>query len=299
MLAARGLNTVLVPFHVAPADLDAFVAGVRAVRNVDALVVTVPHKVAILRHVDRSSPRVERVGAANLVRREPDGAWAAEVTDGLGFLGAARAAGFEPKGRTALVVGSGGAGSAIVSALIEAGASRVVVADTAAGKAEALAARLGAVAGPADPRGYDLVVNATPMGMRSDDPLTFDASALSREQFVGDVITVPEMSPLLRAASARGCRYGTGPQMVAAQAGIIADFLTAGARVGVVATRSTADSRAALRAAAEPGIEDVPEGVAQHVEAEDGQADGDAREYRHPRGLQHVGPAGAAEHRAP
>ena len=226
ILAARGLNTVLVPFHVAPADLDVFVAGVRAVRNFVALVVTVPHKVAVLRHVDRPSPRVQRVGAANQIRGEPDGAFAAEITDGLGFVGAVRAVGFEPKGRAALVVGSGGAGSAIASALIEAGAAGVVGADSAAGKADALAARLGAVAGPADPRGYDLVVNATPMGMRPDDPLPFDASALSPEQFVGEVITVPEMSPLLRAASARGCRYSTGPQMVAAQAELIADFLT-------------------------------------------------------------------------
>jgi shikimate 5-dehydrogenase len=71
------------------------------------------------------------------------------------------------------------------------------------------------------------VVNATPMGIRPDDPLPFDASALSPEQFVGDVITMPEMSPLLRAASAWGCRYSTGPQMVAAQAELIANFLTA------------------------------------------------------------------------
>lgn len=227
MLAARGLNAVLVPFHVAPDDLDVFVAGVRAVRNFDALVVTVPHKMAVLRHVDRPSPRVQRVGAANLIRRESDGALAAEITDGLGFVGAARAAGFEPRGRAALVVGSGGAGSAIASALIEVGASRVVVADSAAGKAAALASRLGAVAGSADPRGYDLVVNATPMGMRRDDPLPFDAGALSPDQFVGDVITEPEMSPLLQAAHARGCRYSTGPQMVAAQATLIADFVTA------------------------------------------------------------------------
>ena len=96
MLAARGLNTVLVPFHVAPADSRRLRRG-RARRGIDALVVTVPHKVAVLRHVDRiRHPGVQRVGAANLVRREPDGAFAAEITDGLGFLGAARAAGFEP-----------------------------------------------------------------------------------------------------------------------------------------------------------------------------------------------------------
>lgn len=227
LFAARGLNAVLVPMHVAPADLDTFVAGARAVRNLLALVVTVPHKVAILRHVDHPSPRVQRVGSANLVRREPDGGWAAEMTDGLGFLGAARAAGFEPAGHSALVVGSGGAGAAIAAALLEAGATRVVVTDIEAERARALAARLGAEVGHPDPRGFDLVVNATPMGMRADDPLPLDAGALSPAQFVGEVITKPELSPLLVAAKARGCRFSTGPQMVAAQATLMADFVTA------------------------------------------------------------------------
>jgi len=70
MLAARGLNTVLVPFHVAPADLDVFVAGVRAVRNFDALVVTVPHKVAILRRqVGRPQVRGLLIGSCYFQRR--------------------------------------------------------------------------------------------------------------------------------------------------------------------------------------------------------------------------------------
>jgi shikimate dehydrogenase len=227
LLAARGLNAVLVPLRVPVANFDGVMAGLGAILNLDALVITVPHKVAVLRHVEWPSARARQVGAANVVRREPDGAWAADITDGLGFVGAARAAGFEPAGRTALVVGSGGVGAAITHALIEVGAARVVVTDTVAGKAEALAARLGATAGTADPRGYDLVVNATPMGMRPEDPLPFDPTALSARQFVGEVITLPEMSPLLRAARARGCRFSTGPGMVEAQATHIADFITA------------------------------------------------------------------------
>jgi shikimate dehydrogenase len=67
MLAERGLNAVLVPFHVSPADLDTFMAGLKAIKNLDALVVTVPHKAAVLRHVDRPSPRVRQVGSANLL----------------------------------------------------------------------------------------------------------------------------------------------------------------------------------------------------------------------------------------
>jgi shikimate dehydrogenase len=102
-----------------------------------------------------------------------------------------------------------------------------VVSDGDAGKASALAARLGAQAGPADPRGYDLVVNATALGLRPDDPLPLDVAALTANQFVGEVNTQPEMTPLLLAAQARGCRFATGPQMVEAQSLQVADFITA------------------------------------------------------------------------
>jgi shikimate dehydrogenase len=239
LFAARGINAVMVPIQVSAAGFDAFMAGVKATLNLDGLMITVPHKEAVFRHVARPSPRAQRVGSIDVIRRDPDGAFAGDVTDGLGLLGALRAAGFEPPGRTALVVGCDGVGAAIAGALIEAGASRVVVSDADADKVTALAARLGAQTGTADPRGYDLVVNATPLGLRPDDPLPLDATVLTASQFVGEVNTLPEMTPLLVAAQARGCRFATGPQMVEAQSTMVADFVTAHM------ARSVRDSREA------------------------------------------------------
>lgn len=230
IFAARGLNAVLVPIEVPPQGFDAFMAGFKAATNFDGLVITVPHKVAVMRHIDRLGPQSAKVGSANLVRREPDGALLGDISDGLGFVNAIRAKGFEPKGRSALVVGSGGVGAAIGGALLDAGVARLVVNDVEPGKAEALAARLGASSGSNDPRGHDLVVNCTPLGMRAEDPLPFDAGLLSPRQFVGEVVTKPPLTPLLRAAAARGCRTANGVEMVDGHAALMADFLTLNSR---------------------------------------------------------------------
>ena len=226
LFAARGLNAALVPMQVASADFARFMDGFKRLANFHGLIVTVPHKVAVTRHLDRLGPHSARVGAANLVRREPDGSFLGDITDGLGHLAALERLGFAPAGRQALVVGAGGVGAAIAGALIEAGAE-VVLSDVEPGKAAALADRLGCRSGSPDPRGFDLVSNATPMGMRPGDPLPFDAGLLEPGQFVGEVVTKPPLTPLLQAARARGCRASTGSMMVEAQAELMADFLTA------------------------------------------------------------------------
>ena len=83
------------------------------------------------------------------------------------------------------------------------------------------------VAVTADPRGFGIVVNATPAGMRDDDPLPVDVNRLDADAFVGDVITVPAVTPLLAAARARGCGTQTGTGMFGAVCEHIVDFLLA------------------------------------------------------------------------
>lgn len=226
LFAARGLNAVLVPIEVPPAGLDVLMQGFKATRNWDGLVITVPHKVAVMRHLDRLGPQSAKAGSANLLRREPDGRLYGDITDGLGLVNAVRAKGGEPRGRSALVVGSGGVGAAIAAALLDAGA-RVTLTDTMPGKAEELAARLGASVGMPDPRGHQLVINATPLGMRAEDPMPVDAKLLSPDQFVADVVTKPPLTPLLKAARTLGCRTSDGVEMVDGHAALMADFLTA------------------------------------------------------------------------
>ncbi len=124
-------------------------------------------------------------------------------------------------GSSALVSGSGGVGSAIAASLAAAGVARLGLFDLNAASCEALAARLRAhypqlevALGSNDPAGFDLVVNATPLGMRDDDPLPFDVSRIAPATFVGEVVMKSTWTPLLQAARAKGCPVQVGTDML-------------------------------------------------------------------------------------
>jgi len=227
VFAARGVDAVCVPMQVSAADLDPFMAAAKRVRNIDGIVVTVPHKFAALAHCERPSERARALAAVNAMRRERDGAWAGDMTDGVALVAALQAAGFAPQGRRALVVGAGGAGSAVVLALADAGA-RVAVHDTDAARREELRARLSArdiAIGSADPAGFDLVVNATPLGMAANDALPVATDRLEAGAYAADLVTRPVVTPFLDRARRRGSPIVTGEDIFAPQAGILADFL--------------------------------------------------------------------------
>ena len=118
-----------------------------------------------------------------------------------------------------MLVGAGGAGSAIAHALIDAGVSALALHEADVARREALAAKLRAYGpvvpsvGSTDPSGFDLVINATPMGMKDGDPLPVQADKLTAATFVGDVVTMPPVPPLIAAARARGCATMMGAGM--------------------------------------------------------------------------------------
>ncbi len=232
-LIERGRNAVVVPIHIATADLPGFVAGASLAKNFDGIIVTVPHKFDAYRHCATATERAHFLGAVNVLRRNADGSWHGDQLDGAGFVAGVRAAGGEPAGRRALLAGAGGAGSAIALALLEAGVSELAIHDGDATRRDALIARLrqrhGDIvrAGSADPEGYALVVNATPAGMREGDALPFDIERLHRNAFVGDVVTMPAVTPLIEAARQRGCRTQVGVGMFAAVCERMVDFLLA------------------------------------------------------------------------
>jgi shikimate dehydrogenase len=229
ILVGRGANALVVPAHVAPEDLDLFMKAARATRNVDGIVVTVPHKLAALAHCDEATERARFAGSTNVMRRGADGRWRGDNTDGQGYMDGVKAAGFDVAGKTALLVGAGGAGSAIASEILARGAAHLRVHDIDATRRDRIVARLGerfpgrVSVGDADPTGVDLVANATPLGMREGDPLPVDAAKLVGSQFVADVITRPEISPLLVAARALGCATMPGAGMFNAQAELLVD----------------------------------------------------------------------------
>jgi shikimate dehydrogenase len=231
--ARRWVNAVCVPVEVAAADFDQFMRAAKRARNIDGMVITVPHKFAALDHCDEASEHARFLGAANLLRRLGADRWAGDMTDGIAMGAALRRAGCEPDGRRALLVGAGGAGSAVALALIEGGVASLTVADLDAARRDALVQRLAARAGSrvqsgaADAAGFDLIVNATPSGMRPDDLLPLDIARLEPSACLADLITRPVMTPLLEAARRRGAMVVTGEDMFAVQAGIMADILLA------------------------------------------------------------------------
>jgi shikimate dehydrogenase len=222
-----------VPVEVAPADFDDFMRAAKRVRNIDGIVITIPHKFAALRHCDEASDRARFLGAANVLHRIAADRWRGDMTDGTAMVAALRRAGFKPAGKRALVIGAGGAGSAVALALIEAEVAMLAVADVDEERRSGLIKRLAARApaavrtGTADAAGFDLVVNATPAGMQPADPLPVDVRRLVRGLYVADLITKPALTPLLEAARCRGCIVVTGEDMFAAQAGDMADILLA------------------------------------------------------------------------
>ncbi|MFB4301793.1 shikimate dehydrogenase family protein [Actinomadura sp. NTSP31] len=211
LLDRLGRDAVLVPVHVRPADLGEVVGGLRRIGNLDGLLVTVPHKIEICRYADELAPAAAFTGSSNALRREPDGRWRADNFDGVGFVRGLRARGHEPEGRRISLVGAGGAGTALAAALLENGAARLSVCDTDARRLHALLARLGErwpgrATGSAVPRveDADIAVNATPLGMRADDPLPFDPSRVPPGGVVADIVMKPAETRLLRTAAALG-----------------------------------------------------------------------------------------------
>jgi shikimate dehydrogenase len=228
--AARGHDAIMIPLQVKPADVEAFFALAKKLPTLDGIIITVPHKPFAFRHCDTTTERARVLEVCNVMRRGADGRWSGDMTDGGGFIAALRQNGFDPKGKRALQIGAGGAGSAIALALAMEGAS-VTLCDLDTAKRDALIARLGrhshtvVATDKPDPAGFDLIVNATPAGMKAGDPLPVDASKLSTGQFVADVITMPAVTPLLAAAQAKGCGRQTGVQMFEAQVDFITEFL--------------------------------------------------------------------------
>ncbi|MBS0476959.1 MAG: shikimate dehydrogenase [Proteobacteria bacterium] len=228
--AKRGHKEICVPMQVAAQDLDRVLQGLSAVPNVAGLLVTMPHKKAIYHCCATTSTRSKLLETVSLMRRNPDGSWHGDVLDGNSFVKAQIDNGARTAAARALLLGAGGAGSAIGVALLEAGVRELIVHDIDAERAGRLANVLGALglgrvtAGSSDPTGCDMVCNATPMGMADGDPLPLDASLLTAAMFVGDVIAGHGETAFLRAARKAGCKTADGDQMVKSVIGMTVDF---------------------------------------------------------------------------
>ena len=175
---SRGIDARVVPMGCEVEDYPAFLPLLFRLRNIGGALITMPHKVTTVDLLDEASPAVLISGACNAVRRDKDGRLVGDMFDGEGFVRGMRRKGHEVAGRRALVVGAGGVGSAIAASLAQAGLAEIGLYDTRAAVAERLGERLqrhcpgiGVSTGSRDPAGWDVIVNATPLGMNPGDPM--------------------------------------------------------------------------------------------------------------------------------
>ena len=216
-----GVNAVVVPMGCKPEAFPQVLRGVFALENVRGALITMPHKVNVVELLDELTPTVAVARSCNAVRRLEDGRLLGDMFDGEGFVRGLLRKGLVLRGASALVVGCGGVGSAIAASLAGAGIRAMTLYDAHPATAEALAQRLAehypevaVITGKKDPAGFELVVNATPLGMNPGDPLPVDVARLEPGCFVAEVVMKSEMTAFLEAAQARGCRTQVGADML-------------------------------------------------------------------------------------
>ena len=248
VFAAVGANAVWLPFEGGADLLPLMLDALAKMRNLGGFTVTIPHKTAILPLLGRTSKRAQASGSVNLVRRDKDGVLSGDIVDGVGFVRGLEAFGHKVKGASVWLVGLGGAGGAIAAALCEAGVGRLLVTELNDARADAALTRLSkhypnvpTASIDTPPKGIHYAINATPLGLKMGDPLSFDPMQLDHDVVVAEVIMSPVETPLLQRARTHGRRIHHGRHMLDYQVPLYLEWFGIDAKgVDVVAlARST------------------------------------------------------------
>ncbi len=229
--AALGLDWAYVPWPVAPDRLGEALRGLRALANFAGANVTVPHKEAILPHLDALTDAARAVGAVNTIVREAD-RLTGHTTDGAGLLAdLAETVSFQPRGARVVILGAGGAGRSAAFALAAAGARRVAILNRSEDRSRALAAAISSASAGLEAVAYplhnfpadqilgsaDLILNATAVGMRAGDPSPVDLGPCRPPTVTYDLVYNPPETAFLREARGRGLRAVNGLGMLVHQ----------------------------------------------------------------------------------
>jgi shikimate dehydrogenase len=218
---SQGIDAVVVPMGSRAEDFPRLLRELFRLSNIRGALITMPHKVTVVDLLDEASTAVKVAGSCNAVRRDDQGRLLGDMFDGEGFVRGVRRKGVVLDGASVLVIGSGGVGSAIAASMAAAGVARLGLFDVHAPNAVGLAQRLkqhyprlDLQTGSYDPTGFDVLVNATPLGMNVGDPLPVDMARVAPTTFVGEVVMKSETTAFLQAAQARGCRVQIGTDML-------------------------------------------------------------------------------------
>jgi shikimate dehydrogenase len=217
----QGIDAVVVPMGVRPEDYAATLKQIFKFTNIRGALVTMPHKVTTVGLMDEVTPTARVAGACNAILLRSDGSLLGDQFDGAGFVRGVQRKGVKLDGAQVLVSGNGGVGCAIAASLAAAGIGEMGLFDNFDASSQSLAGRLRehypklvVKTGSNDPAGFDLIVNATPLGMKDGDPLPFDMSRIDPRTFVGEVVMKQTITPLLAAAQAKGCPIQVGTDML-------------------------------------------------------------------------------------
>lgn len=238
IFATLGMDAVLVPAHVPAARVQDFVRAAFSARNIKGLLLTIPHKSLVMDMLDECSELGRLAGAVNAVRCDDRGRLIGGLFDGEGLVNSLNAFRIDYTGKRVLILGAGGGAAAIAASLVspssqasKGAAAEVALYDPTPGKAQALAERLGA-AGPAkvgavagnDPAGFDVVLNASPLGLHASDPMPCDVSRMAPHAALVDILMKNQPTPVVRAARALGRAAHPGFEMMIQQAHLYLDF---------------------------------------------------------------------------
>jgi shikimate dehydrogenase len=229
--AKKGIDAVMIPLDIAADGLASFVKLFRESENIHGVIVTIPYKASITTYIDRPSPQVSALGVANVLRRKKEREIEGDMVDGKGFLRALREKKVSIKTKHIFIIGCGGAGSAVAWDALEAGAAKVSLLDEDPEKAQDLLGRLVPYYPGKDievvsvpPTRFDIVLNATPLGMRATDPLPMPIQQIPAGAIVTDAVTAPPVTPFLQGARKHGHRIQSGREMVTGQVPLIAEY---------------------------------------------------------------------------
>ncbi|MDD5020293.1 MAG: shikimate dehydrogenase [Candidatus Omnitrophica bacterium] len=231
-----GMDAVYELFEVAPQELETFFKKTVLEKKIKGFNVTVPHKEAALKYLSGTvSVGVKMIGAVNTVCVRQDGQFDGFNTDEMGFVKDVESEGVVIHGKTAALIGAGGGARAVAFGLAAQQALEIRIFDMDRSKAEKLAADIGQYYSNASPVSSfekldipdaDILVNATPVGMKPEDSLLVKQEWLKAGQFVYDLIYNPAETKLLATAKAAGCRTANGLGMLLYQGALAFEHWT-------------------------------------------------------------------------
>lgn len=228
---SRQLNAVLLPIHVTTADFESVMPSILKIHNLDGLIFTIPFKARAMALSQYLGPQAQAVDAINALARRKDGNWAGEIFDGLGCVEGFRRRGFALKDQRVMLIGLGGAGSAICAAIAAELPKSMRIFDLDTARCERMAATIRRISpstevviGAPSVDGIDVLFNASPVGMLGDPRLPIDATHFDKDLIVFDAIVKPEQTPLLALAESCGCRVVRGREMMRGQISKIVDY---------------------------------------------------------------------------